>query len=503
MGQKHLFWCTFFWALTVSLVHASSDGLLRFKLKKKPLDLDTLNAARIGSRENTYSQYNAIHYNLGDSDIDIVSLKNYMDAQYFGEIGIGSPPQNFTVIFDTGSSNLWVPSSKCYFYLSCYFHHKFKGSSSSTYTKNGNKCKISYGSGTISGFFSEDNVLVGDLVVKDQIFIEVTRESGFSFLLAKFDGIVGLGFPEISVGDAPPLWYSMAEQGLIEKKVFSFWLNRNADEGNGGELVFGGVDPKHFRGNHTYVSVTRKGYWQFEMGDFLIDGNSSGFCSGGCAAIVDSGTSLLTGPTAIIAQVNHAIGAEGIISMECKELVDEYGKMILELLIAQTRPEKVCSKIGLCLFDGTQSVSTDIESVLDKEKEKTSSNLLCDACEMVVVWITIQLRKNQTEERILKYANELCEHLPSPMGESTIECDQISSMPPVSFTIGQRSFILTPEQYVLKVEQGGTAVCLSGFGAFDVPAPVGPLWILGDVFMGAYHTVFDMGNERIGFAEAT
>lgn len=54
----------------------------------------------------------------------------------------------------------------------------------------------------------------------------------------------------------------MVQQDLVDDEVFSFWLNRNLEAKEGGELVFGGVDPKHFKGKHTYVPVTKKGYWQ-------------------------------------------------------------------------------------------------------------------------------------------------------------------------------------------------------------------------------------------------
>lgn len=39
-----------------------------------------------------------------------------------------------------------------------------------------------------------------------RIFIEATREPSITFMIAKFDGILGLGFKEISVGNAVPVW---------------------------------------------------------------------------------------------------------------------------------------------------------------------------------------------------------------------------------------------------------------------------------------------------------
>ncbi|CAJ2650075.1 unnamed protein product [Trifolium pratense] len=487
------------WALFKSMAFATSDdGLMRVSLKRKTLNINTLNSAWIkevvkGINDNNYLT------------TDIVYLKNYLDAQYFGEIGIGSPPQIFKVVFDTGSSNLWVPSAKCRLSIACYIHSKYRSKLSSTYTKIGTSCKIPFGRGHIPGFFSQDNLKVGNIIIRDQEFTEITKEGSLEFLAMHFDGILGLGFQDISVGQVTPVWYNMIEQGHMTQKVFSLWLNQNPTSNIGGEIVFGGIDWRHFRGEHTYVPVTQKGYWQIDVEDIILATNSTGLCEGGCAAIIDSGTSLIAGPTSVVAQINHAIGAEGYVSYECKNIIHSYGDLIWEFITNGLRPEIICVDIGLCSRNGTHGINDGIETVVDNESwDETQSreSPLCTLCDMIVFWIRVQLKQRNTRERILKYIDELCEKLPNPVGQSFINCDNIPTMPEIIFKIGNRSFPLSPEQYILRVEDGCTSVCYGGFVAIDVPPPQGPLWVLGDIFLGAYHTVFDSENLRVGFAEA-
>ncbi|KAL6562267.1 AP4A phosphorylase [Orobanche gracilis] len=204
----------------------------------------------------------------------------------------------------------------------------------------------------------------------------------------------------------------------------------------------------------------------------------------------------------VVAMINHAIGATGVISQECKAVVEQYGQIIMDLLLAEAQPKKICSQVGLCTFDGTRGVSAGIKSVVD-EKDGRSSGLgdaTCSACEMAVVWMQNQLRQNQTQDHILDYANELCERLPSPMGESAVECGSIFSMPTVSLTIGGKFFDLSPEEYILKVGEGAAAQCISGFTGLDIPPPCEPRY--WEIFLWVGTTVFDYGNLRVGFAEA-
>jgi hypothetical protein len=83
-------------------------------------------------------------------------LTNYMDAQYYGTIAIGTPPQEFTVIFDTGSSNTWIPSKKCTS-LACYLHNRYDSSESETYESDERDFAIRYGSGAVEGYISKVN----------------------------------------------------------------------------------------------------------------------------------------------------------------------------------------------------------------------------------------------------------------------------------------------------------------------------------------------------------
>jgi len=406
-------------------------------------------------------------------------VHNYQDAQYYIDITLGSDQQPFRVVPDTGSSNLWVPSKDCkWTQISCKLHHRYDHHSSKSYVANGTVFKIQYGSGAAQGYFSNDDLSIAGLNVKSQVFAEVTDEPGIAFLAAKFDGIMGLAFDTISVARATPVWYNLVNKGLVTHPVFAFYLSTTS--GSDGELVFGGVDAAHYTGDFEFVTLTNETYWEFKLDDVQISGKTAGYCEGGCHAIADSGTSLLAGPVKVVSEINKIIGAVGILTDECEQVVDQYAPQLLQDLASKMNSTAICTDIGLC-----------------------PSTKKCALCELLISEAQTLLQGNTSEAEIEKVLESVCYALPSPNGESIVNCSLIPTMPDIDIVLNGKNFTLTANDYVLQISSANQTECLSGFIGIDLPPQLGTgFWILGDVFMRKFYTQFDFGGKRVGFALA-
>ncbi|KAL2014216.1 hypothetical protein VTN00DRAFT_1741 [Thermoascus crustaceus] len=311
-----------------ALLGSASAGVHKLKLNKVPLS-EQFEKHGIDSHVRALGQkYMGYRPSYNEDMFQDTSLKtegghdvlvdNFLNAQYYTEISLGTPPQSFKVVLDTGSSNLWVPSSECGS-IACYLHNKYDSSESSTYKKNGSEFSIRYGSGSLSGFVSNDVLQIGDLKVKNQDFAEATSEPGLAFAFGRFDGILGLGYDTISVNKIVPPFYNMVSQKLVDEPVFGFYLGDTNKDGDQSEATFGGVDKDHYTGDLVKIPLRRKAYWEVDLdsiafGDSVAELDNTG-------AILDTGTSLIALPSTLAELLNKEIGAKkswtGQYSVDC------------------------------------------------------------------------------------------------------------------------------------------------------------------------------------------
>jgi len=373
-------------ALLAAVLAAPAAAIVRVPLQKHELSFEeTADALNLGAQKweaRLTRENSAVMSGAGSVVID-----DYMNAQYYGEIQVGTPGQTEMVVFDTGSANLWVPNKKPLF----SGHKVYDHSKSSTYVKNGTTFAIQYGSGPVSGVFSADTVSIGNLQLKDYTFAEVDKTSGLGlgYRFGKFDGILGLGWDSISVGHVKTPMGALVDSGELPKPIFAFYLGNNQP----GELIFGDVDSAHYSGDFNFVPLNSETYWQVSLDGVKVNSDS---VSKTKIAIVDSGTSLMAGPKDEVASIAAKLGAK---------------------------------------------------SVMGKE------------------W--------------------------------TIDCSKKDYS--LTFTLAGKDYTLSASDLIL--QQSGQQ-CILGLMGIDVPAPRGPLWILGDVFMRKYYVQFDWGNKRLGFATA-
>jgi saccharopepsin len=301
--------------VAASLLGAADARVHKLKINKVPLS-EQFHAASFNTQlRNLNYKYSGFDVPIqpghahdsplsGEGLGHIVPISNYANAQYFSEIGIGTPPQIFKVILDTGSSNLWVPSERCSS-IACYLHHKYVSADSSTYKANGSEFKIEYGSGSMTGFISQDDVTIGDIVIKNQHFAEATSEPGLAFAFGRFDGILGLGWDRLSVQKMVTPFDQMIAQHLVEERVFSFYLGYTDDAS---EVVFGGIDHTHYDGDITWIPLRRKAYWEVDLDSIALGDSVAELDNTG--VILDTGTSLNTLPSNLAEMLNNEIGAK-------------------------------------------------------------------------------------------------------------------------------------------------------------------------------------------------
>ncbi|KAG8713437.1 Type I transmembrane sorting receptor [Ceratobasidium sp. 423] len=207
------------------------------------------------------------------------------DTLWAGQIEIGTPPQPFIVEFDTGSSDLWIPSSTCTT-PKCSSKNAFDALKSSSSKKQEGEFKITYGDGSgVSGPIYADTVTVAGLSAENQLFSPVNKSDGMGDYGT--DGLMGLAFKSISQLNASTFIDTLFSQKKISKPIFSMRLA----SASGSELYIGGTNPSKYTGEITYVPLENHTYW-------LVNGsvNANGQEGFNGKMIIDSGTAAILGP---------------------------------------------------------------------------------------------------------------------------------------------------------------------------------------------------------------
>lgn len=228
-----------------------------------------------------------------------------VDFQYYGSISVGTPAKSYDVILDTGSSDLWLASSDCQIGCSSVTN-AYDSSASSSFTTQNQPIDIQYGSGEVAGVIGNDTVSMQGFTVKAQGF-GVMDQLSANVLQSTLSGLMGLAWPALAQSGATPFWQAAINAGDWQDPLFGFYLARYIDdanaqttETNGGSMDLGFANTDHYSGNINYIDLAGENYWLIPLQGITVGKNKLN--PGGNAAI-DTGTSLIGGPTSAMSQI--------------------------------------------------------------------------------------------------------------------------------------------------------------------------------------------------------
>jgi len=256
------------------------------------------------------------------------------DSAYFASVSVGTPPQSFNVIIDTGSADFWLASTQC---TTCTGTNLFDASKSSTLTASPSSVTIRYGSGAVAGNLATDTVSMGGFTVAGQTWLTVVQTTA-KIVTGSVSGIMGLAFSAIAATRATPFWQALLNGNQLQAPEMSFYFTRFGNQATaqveepGGVFTIGGTNATFFKGNVEFINMPSNipsSFWLLQLTSLTAGGSAIPITTGnGALSAIDTGTTLIGGPTSDVSAFWSAVpgsqrvsGMQGFFSFPCSSKI--------------------------------------------------------------------------------------------------------------------------------------------------------------------------------------
>ncbi|KAI9437532.1 acid protease [Lactarius indigo] len=314
-----LFALSFFAPLSLAVVPPRRDPLhipvIRRNHARRGEEADTAHYSAVLAGLRHKYNYDSPGVSRRAQTTDIGITNQGADVSYFAPVNVGTPAQSFNLVLDTGSSDLWFATTVC---ASCPLGTpEFDPSKSTSIQTGTDRISLRYGSGSAVGIIAQDTITMGPFTVAKQTFVAVTDVTS-GLIQGALAGILGLAFQGIASSDALPFWQALVNDNVLTNPEFSFFITRFVDDANaqdeepGGVLTLGGTNTTLYQGDIDFRSFTSpiKGgsFWLQTVTGITVNGKGVNLPSGDLAvAAIDTGTTLIGGPTAAVRAVWAAV----------------------------------------------------------------------------------------------------------------------------------------------------------------------------------------------------
>lgn len=263
---------------------------------------------------------------------EVVSFK----TSYSGAMRVGSPPQDFRVVFDTGSAHVVVPAAECES-QSCRTHQRYNMSASKTalpINMDGSvvgpddlsdQVAIAFGTGEVTGEFVKESVCLGSAEGSQGLCVNVfavaaVEMSAEPFKSFGFDGIMGLGLSRLALSENFSFFEQVANSEQLRSPSFGFFLSEGED-GETSEIAFGGYSPARVLEPFSWspVAMPEQGHWMVDILALRVNGEELDICKDGtCRGVVDTGTSHLGIPAPYDKQLGALLTQSSDSDSDCR-----------------------------------------------------------------------------------------------------------------------------------------------------------------------------------------